>query len=77
MRKLTFVVASKRLKQQPNWVSVTEVLLSDARDAGINPRTVGVQNFHDPRYKKYAARLQQLRRIKDYPYNIHVLDDQL
>lgn len=76
MRKLTFVVASKRLKQQPNWVSVTEVLQTDAHDADILER-LGVESLRDPRHKKYSARLQQLRRIKDYTYNIHVLDEKL
>jgi hypothetical protein len=76
LRKLTFVVASKRLKQQPNWVSVTDVLISDAQDADIMER-LGVHSMRDPRYKKFASRLQQLRSIKDYEYNVHVLDEKL
>jgi hypothetical protein len=51
-------------------------LQTDAHDEQIMER-LGVKNWHDPRYKKYAARLQQLRRIKEYSYNIHVLDEKL
>jgi hypothetical protein len=36
-----------------------------------------VESLRDPRHKKYSSRLQQLRRIKDYTYNIHVLDEDL
>jgi len=70
LNRMTFVVASKSLAQQPNWVSVTRVFKSS--DAEIL-RAAGVTGFDDPRYAKYSERLKRLRGIADYPYTMHVL----
>ena len=72
LKRATFVVASKSLAAMRNWVSVTQVFKSDSD--GEILKQAGVQSFDDPRYSKYVARLQRLRRIKDYPYAMHVLD---
>lgn len=32
-----------------------------------------MRSFDDPRYEKYVARIGRLRRIRDYPYVMHVL----
>jgi len=71
----TFVVFSKALAQLPNWVSVSEVFRSDS-DASILEKA-GVTSFSDPRYARYTRRLQRLRKIRDYPYVMHVLGSNL
>jgi hypothetical protein len=69
--KRTFVVASKHLMNSPNWVRVSEVL-SDKSDWDLlSPRGL---HPSDARYQKYTARLQRLRKIKDYPYVMQVLE---
>lgn len=75
LSKLTFVVAAKSLSQQSNWVSVTKVFRSDGD--GEILKAAGVTGFDDPRYQKYTQRLQRLRRIRDYPYVMHVLERDL
>lgn len=71
LSRRTFVVSSKSLAQQPNWVSVTRVF-GDASDSEILKRA-GVTSFDDPRYQRYVARLTRLRQIKQYMYVMHVL----
>lgn len=75
LRRATFVVASKNLAALPNWVSVTDVFKSDGD--GEILKKAGVTSLDDPRCAKYTARLQRLRRIKDYPYTMHVLERDL
>ena len=68
----TFVVSSKNLLSQPQWVSVTEVYRT-ANDTDIL-RKAGITSLDDPRYQKYSDRLQKLRAIKQYQYVVHVLE---
>ena len=70
--KMTFVVSTRKLEQHPNWVKVTEVFKSD-NDVEFLKRA-GIQDFYDPRYKKYADRLAKLRGIRKYSYRIDVLE---
>lgn len=70
--KMTFVVSTRKLEQHPNWVKVTEVFKSD-NDVEFLKRA-GIQDFDDPRYKKYADRLAKLRGIRKYSYRIDVLE---
>jgi hypothetical protein len=74
LKRMTFVVASKALAQQPNWVSVTKVF--KATDAEVL-KAAGVKTFDDPRYEKYSLRLKKLRSIADYLYAMHVLQRDL
>ena len=67
----TFVVFSKVLAQQPNWVSVTQVFRTSDTEV---LKKAGVTSIDDPRYEKYSKRLQQLRGIEDYLYVMHVLE---
>lgn len=73
--QMTFVVGSKRLEQLPNWVSVTEVMTSTS-DAKIL-KDAGVTSMDDQRYDKYTERLTRLRAVKDYEYNLHVLEERM
>jgi hypothetical protein len=67
----TFVVASRNLLAQPHWVSVSEVF--KLGDTAILKKA-GVVSFEDPRYQKYVDRLTKLRKVRDYPYVVHVLE---
>ena len=69
--KMAFVVETSSLKVKPHWVSVTEVLNNDN---GQFLKDCGIKGWDDPRGKKYADRLDKLRKIKDYPYDVHVLE---
>lgn len=73
--KMTFVVATKKLEQLPQWVRVTEVFQTDS-DARFL-RQAGVAGFDDPRYEKYSQRLARLRGIKRYVYRMDVLERKL
>jgi hypothetical protein len=71
MGRLTFVVASRSLAQHKNWISVSKVF-NGMSDAEIL-KSAGVISFDDARYEKYSIRIQKLRSILDYTYNMHVL----
>jgi hypothetical protein len=70
LKRMTFVVTSKQLAQQANWVSVSKVFKSS--DSHIL-KTAGVTSFDDSRYQKYTTRLQKLRAIAQYPYTMRWL----
>jgi hypothetical protein len=75
LRLRTFVVASKALSADPRWVKVSEIFREDRTDAMLLKRLV--KSFDDPLFDRYAKRLQQVRKIRDYPYVMHVLDKAL
>ena len=68
----TFVVSSRNLLSQPQWISVSEVF-RNSNDAEILEKA-GIESFKDPRFQKYSDRLKKLRAIKDYSYVVHVLE---
>ena len=70
--KMTFVVATRKLEQLPQWVKVSEVFKTDS-DAPFLKRA-GVAGFDDPRYEKYSQRLARLRAIRKYVYRMDVLE---
>ena len=69
----TFVVATQRLKSRPEWVSVASVLSGAIDDADILQRA-GVLGFDDPRYKRYSEKLKRLRRVREYTYQVEILE---
>jgi Protein of unknown function DUF262 len=71
----TFVVASRSLTADPRWVRVSEIFNPDRTDAHLLKGLV--KSFDDPLFDKYSKRIQAVRRIKDYPYVMHVLDKNL
>jgi len=75
LKQRTFVVASKALEALPNWVPLSMVFKEDGDGAIL--KKAGVTSFDDPRYARYTARLQKLRRIRDYPYVMHLLGREL
>lgn len=75
LRQRTFVVASKSLAADPRWIKVSDVFRSDASDLKLLSGII--TNFADPNAEKYLRRIQQLRKIRDYTYVMHVLDKSL
>lgn len=70
--RMTFVVATRKLSQLPQWVKVTEVFKSDS-DAPFLKRA-GVGGFDDPNFERYSQRLAKLRGIRKYVYRMDVLE---
>ena len=75
LRQRTFVVASRALLSDPRWIKVSDVFRSDTSDAKLLRGVV--KSFDDPNFDKYMRRLQDLRKIRDYTYVMHVLDKSL
>jgi len=71
-KNFTFVVASRALQAQAQWISVSEVF-SSASDSSILQK-VGVTSLSDPRFQKYSERLTKLRQLRNYQYVVHVLE---
>jgi hypothetical protein len=71
-KNMTFVVASRALQSQPQWVSVSEVFRT-ANDLQILTKA-GITAMDDPRCQKYLQRLTKLRQIRGYMYVVHVLE---
>ena len=70
--RMTFVVATKKLAQMPQWVKVSEVFKTD-EDAPFLERA-GIEKISDPKFKKYSQRLAHLRGIRKYIYRMDVLE---
>jgi len=70
--RMTFVVATRKLEQLPQWVKVSEVFKTDS-DGPFMERA-GVEGFKDERYQKYSQRLARLRGIRKYVYRMDVLE---
>jgi hypothetical protein len=70
--KMTFVVATRKLEQLPQWVKVTEVFQSNSDRAFL--KRAGITDLDDPRAEKYSRRLAQLRKIKEYVYRMDILE---
>jgi hypothetical protein len=73
--RMTFVVATKKLEQMPNWVKVTDVFKSDTDRAFL--KRAGVNDLDDPRSEKYSQRLARLRGIRKYVYRMDILERSL
>lgn len=71
----TFVVATRKLENLPQWVRVTEVFKANS-DAEFLKRAE-VKGFDDPNYEKYSRRLARLRGIRKYVYRMDVLERKL
>ncbi len=75
LKQRTFVVASRALLADPHWIRVSEIFDGARSDAQLLKPLVA--SFEDPNFDKFSKRLQQVRRIRDYPYVMHVLDKEL
>jgi hypothetical protein len=70
--QMTFVVATKKLEQLPQWVKVTDVFKSDSDRPFL--KRAGIADLDDPRAEKYSQRLARLRAIRRYVYRMDVLE---
>jgi hypothetical protein len=75
LNQRTFVVENSALSSDPRWVSVSDVFTGRKTDAQILRPLVN--SLDDPLFEKYSKRLQSLRKIREYPYVMHVLDKSL
>lgn len=73
--RMTFVVATRKLEQLPQWVKVSEVFKSDSDAAFL--RRAGVSGFDEPNYERYSQRLARLRGVRKYVYRMDVLERRL
>lgn len=71
LKKRTFVVASRSLKNDPKWVPVSDIFNKDHSEI---LQRASVTSFTDPHYKLYASRLQKVKHIEEYMYVMHLLD---
>lgn len=69
LKKLTFVVYSKALEGNKNWVRVTDIFqkseVAILKQLGINS--------DDENWERYSERLQRVKAIRNYPYVMHIL----
>ncbi|MBK8486106.1 MAG: DUF262 domain-containing protein [Saprospiraceae bacterium] len=70
LRKKTFVVGSRSLKNDPAWISVSDIF---KKSDGQLLKPLGI-NSDDPRWDKYSERISQVRKIQDYSYVMQILD---
>jgi hypothetical protein len=73
LRKRTFVVASKSLKNDPSWISVTDIFKKSDSQL-LKP--VGI-NSENPLWDKYSERIKTVRKIEDYSYVMQILDKKM
>ncbi len=73
LRKRTFVVESRSLKNDPNWVSVSNIFQKS--DSQIL-RELGI-NSDDEKWDKYTQRLGKVRQIEKYEYVMVILDKKM
>jgi hypothetical protein len=73
LKSRTFVVASRALEANPVWVPVSNIFAKS--DSEILKRLKISPD--DTRWDKYSERLQLVRKIRDYPYVMQVLEKKL
>jgi hypothetical protein len=70
--RMTFVVATRKLAQLPQWVKVTDVFKSDSDRPFL--KRAGITDLDDTRSEKYSQRLARLRGIRKYVYRMDILE---
>ncbi len=73
LRKRTFVVASRSLKNDPSWISVSDVFKKSDSQL-LKPLGINSEN---PLWDKYSERIRKLKKIEDYQYRMIILDKKL
>lgn len=70
--KRTFVVASRNMLANPIWIQVSNIFDDDQTDWDLlKPLQITPE---DPRWTLYTKRLARVRKIRDYPYVMNILD---
>jgi len=72
-RRRTFMVGTKALKNDPTWISVSDVFVKSESQL-LKP--LGI-NSDDPDWEKYTERIRNLKKIQDYQYVMQILDKRL
>src|SRR3990170_3813624 len=75
LAKRTFVVSSQSLLASPTWIKVSDIFSEEKSDWELL-KPLGVTP-DDELWSKYTKRLAQVKRIRDYPYVMQVLDGSL
>lgn len=70
LKKRTFVVGSRNLKNDPNWISVTDIFRKTDSQL-LKPLQI---NSDDPHWDKFSERIKKVRKIEDYSYVMQILD---
>lgn len=70
LKKRAFVVSSRSLQGDPLWVPVSEIFIKTESEI---LRKIGI-NSDDPKWDFYTARLQKVKKISDYQYEMQVLE---
>ncbi len=70
LKKRTFVVASRSLRADPLWISVSDIFTKSESEI---LRNIGI-NSNEDKWDFYAERLQGVKRIADYQYVMQVLE---
>jgi hypothetical protein len=73
LRRRTFVVGTRALKNDPNWISVSDVFVKSESQL-LKP--LGI-NSDDDIWNKYTERIRNLKKIQDYQYVMQILDKKL
>jgi hypothetical protein len=75
MNQRAFVVSSSALLSQPNWIKVTDIFKDDKTEWELLESRL--DSPKDPRYKEWSKRIQKVRKIRDYTYDMHILKSDL
>jgi len=70
--RMTFVVATRKLEQLPQWVKVTDVFKSESDRPFL--KRAGITDLDDERSEIYSQRLARLRGICNYVYRMDILE---
>ena len=70
--RMTFVVATRKLEDLPQWVKVSEVFTSDSDRSFL--KRAGITSLDDLRAEKYSKRLARLRGVRNYSYRMDILE---
>lgn len=75
MKELTFMVANNRMSNEKYWVSVKDIFNNPSNTDFL--KRAGITNFDDPNYEKFSSRLQKVRDIQKYEFQLVTLDKNL
>jgi len=70
LKKRTFVVASRSLQNDPLWVLVSDIFIKTESEI---LKKIGI-NSNDKKWDFYSERLQRVKKIADYRYEMQVLE---
>src|SRR3989338_1320956 len=74
LHKHAFIVGNNKLKNDPLWVRVSDIFIKDFSEI---LEKVGITSLQDPKYKKYSARLHQVKNIENYEYVMQQLTHEM